>query len=211
VRVKICGITRAEDAKRAADLGAWAVGFVFWPRSPRFIEPSRARAIVDQLPAYVMPVGVFVDQPMEDVEEIARVVRLGAVQLHGDESVAYARPLTRRVIKALGLPQALADGILQGWGDATVLLDATDAERRGGTGRPIDWRQAAEVARRRPVVLAGGLRPDNVAEAVRVVRPAAIDVSSGVERAPGEKDPRLMQALFAAVSSVGEGGSEHAE
>ena len=206
MRVKICGITRSEDAKVAADLGAWAVGFVFWPRSPRFIEPSRARAIVDQLPAYVMPVGVFVDQPMEDVEEIARVVRLGAVQLHGDESVAYARRLTRRVIKALGLPQALADGILQDWRDATVLLDATDAERRGGTGRPIDWRQAAEVAGRRPVVLAGGLRPDNVAEAVRVVRPAAIDVSSGVERAPGEKDPRLMQALFAAVSSVGEGG-----
>ena len=204
MRVKICGITRADDARLAADLGAWAVGFIFWPKSPRFIEASRARAIVDRLPAYVTPVGVFVDQDVEEIEGIAREVRLGAVQLHGDETPAGARLLTRRVIKALSVERAMTQAA-DDWADATVLLDATDGERRGGTGTAIDWTRAAVVARQRPVLLAGGLRPANVGEAIRAVRPAAIDVSSGVERAPGEKDPALMEALFRAVADAARG------
>ena len=202
MRVKICGITRAEDARLAADLGAWAVGFVFWPGSPRFVEPARARTIADALPAYVLPVGVFVNQPASEVEEVGRLVRLGAVQLHGDESAAYAAAMTRRVIRAVSPDRALRDESEQEWGATTLLLDATEGERRGGTGRTIDWEAAAVVASRRPVVLAGGLGPANIAEAIRTVRPAAVDVSSGVERAPGEKDAALMEALFRAVAGA---------
>jgi len=204
VRVKICGITRVEDARLAADLGAWAVGFIFWPGSPRFVEPARARTIADALPAYVLPVGVFVNQPASEVEEVGRLVRLGAVQLHGDESAAYAAAMTRRVIRAVSPDRALRDESEQEWGATTLLLDATEGERRGGTGRTIDWEAAAVVASRRPVVLAGGLGPANIAEAIRTVRPAAVDVSSGVERAPGEKDAALMEALFHAVAGVHE-------
>jgi phosphoribosylanthranilate isomerase len=204
VRVKICGITRVEDARLAVELGAWAVGFIFWPKSPRFIAPPRARAIVDALPAYVLPVGVFVNQPVEEVEEIGRIARLGAVQLHGDESAEYAAAITRRVIKAMTPEQAVPLDRDAGWDATTLLLDAADGERRGGTGRTADWRTAAVIARRRPVVLAGGLGPGNVADAIRAVRPAAVDVSSGLEHAPGEKDPALMEALFRAVAGAGE-------
>ena len=205
--MKICGLTSVDEARLAADLGAWAVGFVFWRESPRFVEPSRAREIVERLPATVTPVGVFVDQPAEYVDEVATHVKLGAVQLHGQESPQYAYALSRRVIKALALHQLSDGSALEGWGDTTILLDAIDPERRGGTGRTIDWAAAARIARERPVVLAGGLRPDNVAEAIRTVKPAAIDVSSGVERAPGRKDAALMEALFAAVAGAQEARS----
>jgi phosphoribosylanthranilate isomerase len=204
-RIKVCGITRAEDARLAADLGAWAVGFIFWPGSARVIEPRRARDIVRALPPFVTPVGVFVNQPAADVEEIAGFVHLGAVQLHGDEPPAMAHGLSHRVIKAVPLD---ADGRALGlddWPDTLVLLDAHDPVRRGGTGRAIDWNAAAAVARTRPIVLAGGLTAENVGEAVAQVRPAAIDISSGVEAAPGLKDHMRMRALFAAAAA-GAGG-----
>ena len=204
-RIKICGITRAEDARLAADLGAWAVGFIFWPGSARVIEPRRARDIVRGLPPFVTPVGVFVNQPAEAVEEIAAFVRLGAVQLHGDEPPEMAKTLSHRVIKAVPLD---GDGRALGlddWPDTLVLLDVHDPVRRGGTGRPIDWHAAAAVARTRPIVLAGGLTAQNVREAVARVGPAAIDISSGVEAAPGLKDHTRMRALFAAVAA-GAGG-----
>jgi phosphoribosylanthranilate isomerase len=204
-RIKICGITRAEDARLAADLGTCAVGFIFWPGSARAIEPQRARDIVRALPPFVTAVGVFVNQPVAEVEELAGFVRLGAVQLHGEEQPAMARALSHRVIKAVPLD---ADGRalgLEDWPDTLVLLDAHDPVRRGGTGRRIDWHAAAAVARTRPIVLAGGLTADNVREAVAQVRPAAIDVSSGVEAAPGLKDHTRMRALFAAVAA-GAGG-----
>jgi phosphoribosylanthranilate isomerase len=204
VRVKICGITSIDDARLAVELGAWAIGFVFWPSSPRFIEPSLAREIVERLPAVVTAVGVFVNQPAEHVEDVSSRVRLGAVQLHGDESPRYAHSLSRRVIKAFAVDEAVDPSSLGAWGDTTILLDASDSERRGGTGRTIDWQAAAHIARARPIVLAGGMRPDNVAEAVRTVRPAAVDVSSGVERSPGRKDAALMEALFAALAGAQE-------
>jgi phosphoribosylanthranilate isomerase len=202
VRLKVCGMTRLEDAQLAAALGAWAVGFVFWPDSPRFIAPERARDIIVALPERITVVGVFVNQPAEFVREVANTARLDAVQLHGDESSRYARDLDLPVLKALTLARALENGTLDEWKRATILLDADDARKRGGTGKTIDWTAAAAVARHTPLVLAGGLRPDNVAEALHVVRPAGIDVSSGVERAPGEKDATLMTALFTAVAST---------
>jgi phosphoribosylanthranilate isomerase len=199
IRVKICGITRAEDARLAADLGAWAVGFIFWPGSPRYVEPGRARDIVRQLSPLVSAVGVFVDQPAAHVDAVAREVGLSAVQLHGSESPEFARGLAARVIKALPLDDG-GEPALAGWDDTLVLLDARDRVRHGGTGRTIDWAAAARVARRRPILLAGGLTPDNVKEAAQCVRPAGLDVSSGVESAPGIKDEGRLRALFAALS-----------
>lgn len=197
-RIKICGITRAADAELAASLGAWAVGFVFWPRSPRAVDVATARRIVRDLPAFVTAVGVFVDQPPEHVDAVAREVGLGLVQLHGSEPPEYLDALHARAMKASTLADADA---LDRWpARVTVLLDAHDPVRRGGTGTAIDWTHAAAVARRRPIVLAGGLGPENVADALRIVAPAAIDVSSGVESAPGIKDAERMRALFDAVA-----------
>jgi phosphoribosylanthranilate isomerase len=198
--VKVCGITRLEDALDAAALGASAIGLVFWPASPRAIAPIAARTIVEALPPLVTPVGVFVDQPDADVDRIAGEVRLGAVQLHGGESPAYCARLRRPVIKAFGVDGSFDEAAVDPYPPAvTVLLDARDDERRGGTGRRIDWTVAARVAAKRRIVLAGGIDAGNVEEAIRTVRPFAIDVSSGVERAPGVKDHAKMQALFEAV------------
>lgn len=196
--VKICGITRLEDAHAAVDAGARALGFVFWPESPRFIDPYRARAIVATLPPFVTAVGLFVNQSVEYVTGVASLVRLGAVQLHGDESVAFAQAIRNPVIKALTLGDRM-----ETWpARATVLLDAHDPSQRGGTGRTIDWTAAAVVAAARPILLAGGLTPHNVAEAVACVRPFGIDVSSGVERSPGVKDHDKIKALFEALHAT---------
>ena len=206
VRVKVCGIMRPGDAELAARLGAAWVGFVFWPRSPRCVEPAAARAILAGLPPHVGGVGVFVDRAPDEVNAIADEVGLAAVQLHGHESPAACRQCRRRVIKAVRLsgdsggggddPDAV-------WPGATLLVDAFDPRRMGGTGKPADWSRAAQVARRRRLLLAGGLRADNVAEAVRRVAPYGVDVSSGVESRPGVKDPDRMRAFFAALVAGG--------
>lgn len=198
--VKICGITRLEDAEAAVDAGAGALGFVFWPGSPRFIDPYRARAIVSMLPPFVTAVGVFVNQSIEQVSGVAALVRLGAVQLHGDESPAYAAALGRPVIKAVSVESG-AD--VDTWpGQMTMLLDVHDPVTRGGTGRSVDWDAAAEVAGRRRTILAGGLSSANVAEAIARVRPYGIDVSSGVEQSPGVKDHDRITALFEALHEI---------
>ena len=196
-RVKICGITREEDARLAAALGASAVGFVFWAGSPRCVGPERARDIVRGLPPLVAAVGVFVDQPPGEVEAIAREVPLDAVQLHGDEPAEVCLRFGRRAIKAVTV-----EGLAR-WSRSpdsiTLLVDASNPVRRGGTGQRVDWGAVAPVARSRRVILAGGIGPENVVEAVTTVRPFAIDLSSGVESAPGIKDPTRMVALFEAL------------
>jgi phosphoribosylanthranilate isomerase len=201
VLVKICGITRLDDAEAAVEAGANALGFVFWPDSPRFIDPYRARAIVRVLPAFVTIVGVFVNQPAEFIAGVASLVPLGAVQLHGDEPVAGVEKVGRPVIKAVTLAIASEPDRLARWpARVTILLDAHDPVRRGGTGRAVDWVAAAPIAAQRRVILAGGLTPDNIAEAIDRVRPFGIDVSSGVERSPGVKDRGRMRALFRALN-----------
>ena len=199
--VKICGITRAEDARLAASLGATAIGFIFWPSSPRAISPLRARAIVDAVPASVITVGVFVNAGRDEIEAAADEANLQAVQLHGDETPDLARSLSRRVIKAIPLTGDI-DGRVNEWPGTMLLLDAHDAARRGGTGRVVDWDRAAAIARTHDIILAGGLGPGNVADAVARVRPAGIDVSSGVESSPGIKDPGKLRALFDALAGV---------
>ncbi len=200
-RVKVCGVTRAEDAMLAAELGASAIGFIFWPKSPRFVEPERACEIASAVPRSIVCVGVFVDQPVSEMQEIASRVPLGAVQLHGGEAPDIAAALLQPVIKAVPVVDGFDPDSLDEWpSSVTVLLDAHDPVKRGGTGRPIDWSLAAVAARRRPVMLSGGLHPGNVREAIEKVRPYAIDLSSGVEVSPGIKDPAKLRALFEHVA-----------
>ena len=187
----------------AARLGAACVGFVFWPQSPRFVEPAVAAHILAALPPHVAGVGVFVNQPIEEVNAIAERVGLGAVQLHGDEPAAACARCTRRVIKAVRLSTgSTPDAVDAVWSGATVLLDASDPVRMGGTGRQVDWTLAARIARRRRTILSGGLRAETVGEAVRQVAPYGLDVSSGVESQPGIKAPERMEAFFAAVTAA---------
>jgi phosphoribosylanthranilate isomerase len=202
IRVKICGVTTVEDAVLAAELGATAIGLVLWPGSPRFAELNRAKAIVAALPPFVSAVGVFVDQQGE-AERIAREIGLTAVQFHGDELPGTYRAFPIRVIKAVTVRDLSArEEAAAVPATATVLLDAHDRVKKGGTGRVIDWSIAAMIARDRPVILGGGLTAANVAKAVAVVRPYAIDVSSGVESAPGRKDSAKLRALFAALREL---------
>lgn len=201
-QVKVCGITRFEDAALAARCGAAWVGFVFWPESPRFVAPAAAADILAALPPHVTGVGVFVDQTVEEVNTIAASVGLGAVQLHGDEPAAACARCNRRVIKAVRLTaDSTPDVVDSVWLDATVLLDAFDPIRMGGTGRQVDWTVAARIARRHRTILSGGLRAENVSEALRRVAPYGLDVSSGVETRPGIKDPERMLAFFEAVTA----------
>ncbi|HEX7797061.1 MAG TPA: phosphoribosylanthranilate isomerase [Vicinamibacterales bacterium] len=196
--VKICGIRRQQDAEAAIDHGASAIGFIFWPSSPRFIDPYRARQIAKALPPFVSTVGVFVNQPREYINGVASLVPLSVVQLHGDETPDFASHLSRPVLKAVTKRESVRE-----WPKpAMLLVDVHDPVKRGGTGRVVDWSMAAAIARERHIVLAGGLTPDNVAEAVAAVQPWGIDVSSGVEESPGIKDERRIAALFAAIHQL---------
>jgi phosphoribosylanthranilate isomerase len=207
--VKICGVRRLDDARLACALGAAAIGFVFWPGSPRFVDPELARAIVSELPPFVSAVGVFVDQTPEYVSAVTALVGLAAVQLHGQELPAAYMKGRHRVIKAVPVgtdfdPAHACDALPAG---VTMLLDAHDPIRRGGTGKTINWRSAATAARIRPVILSGGLTARNVVQALMRVRPYAIDVSSGVESSPGVKDPAKLRELFTALASTDQTGA----
>jgi phosphoribosylanthranilate isomerase len=181
--------------------GADAIGFVFWPESPRFIDPFRAARIAAALPPFVTPVGVFVNQRADYINAVAARVKPGAVQLHGDEGAGDLARINRPIVKAVAIGAAGVDPAA--WpGHVTLLLDAHDPSRRGGTGRRINWNAAASIARVRRIVLAGGLTPENVGEAVARVRPFGIDVSSGVEQSPGVKNHGRIRALFEALHAA---------
>lgn len=185
--LKVCGITRAVDARHAVDQGATALGFVFWPDSPRAVTAARAAAIIRELPLGVTVVGVFVNESVEGIRRTAAEAGLTMVQLHGDEPAGYADALDLPFIRSATLESL--ERVAREWPPSTtLLLDAADPVRRGGTGRTVDWGRAAAAARSWRLVLAGGLTPQNVAEAVETVRPYGVDVSSGVEEAPGVKD-----------------------
>jgi len=200
-RVKICGITRLTDAEAAVGLGAHALGFVFWPRSPRAVGREVARAIAAALPALVTRVGVFVDTSPAEVADTVRLVGLDVVQLHGDEDVHAYAGVGVRLMKAVRLPdEAAVDRAADLPPFVTPLVDAIDDGRRGGMGRRANWTLAARLASRRPIVLAGGLSDETVEEALREVNPWGIDVSSGVEQSPGIKSQERLRAFFAAVA-----------
>lgn len=202
--VKICGITRLEDARQALDSGATALGFVLWPKSPRYVAPERVRAIVDGLPAGTTTVGVFVDEAAADIRRAAEASGISAVQLNDESDAEAMRSVDRPVLKAVTL--ANVERLASRWPlDVPLLLDAHDPVRRGGTGMTVDWDRAADIARRRRLILAGGLTPRNVAEAIERVRPFGVDVSSGVEAAPGVKDPWKVADFVAQARAAFEG------
>jgi phosphoribosylanthranilate isomerase len=207
--LKVCGITRRDDALHAVEQGATAIGFVLWPRSPRYIAPERVADIVAALPPGVVTVGVFVNDPVDHVRATMERAGLTTVQLHGDEPPTFAERLAWPVVRAVRVDAVDSCG----WpAETTLLLDAIDGATRGGTGQTIDWPQAADVARRRRVVLAGGLTAANVGEAIDRVRPFGVDVSSGVESAPGIKDleqvARFLANARSAFAAQGEGVRE---
>jgi phosphoribosylanthranilate isomerase len=206
VRVKICGITRLEDAEAAVGLGADAIGFILWPKSPRVISLDEAARIANALPPFVTRVGVFVNPSLNEAREAVDRVGLDAVQLHGDETPAAFRALPVRCLKVATLESDDDIRAVAAWpADVMPLVDAADRERRGGTGRVANWARAAQVSFVRPIVLSGGLTADNVSQAIAATRPWAVDVSSGVETSPGVKSVERMEKFFAAVAAVPEG------
>jgi phosphoribosylanthranilate isomerase len=199
--VKICGITRREDALHAAEHGATALGFIFWPKSPRYIQPNEAAGIIAALPSSVTAVGVFVNESIDGIRDVVERTGIGAVQLHGDEEPAYAEQLGWPLLRSVTVDDA--ERTCATWpADTTFLVDAADPERRGGTGNAIDWNRAAALARRCRLVLAGGLDPANVADAIGLVRPFGVDVSSGVEDAPGVKNRDKMTRFLESARSA---------
>lgn len=202
VKVKICGITNWADARCACDAGAHFLGFNFYPRSPRYIDPKRARTIVRRLPKHVSSVGIFVNESEEGVIGVAQLVGLKYVQLHGDETPHLVSCLRRRlgavkIIKAIRVQRAAHVKKAARFKDASaILLDGFDARHRGGTGKSFEWLLARRANGGQHIFLAGGLTPENVAEAIHVVQPYAIDVCSGVESSPGKKDRRKIKSLM---------------
>lgn len=196
-RVKICGFTRVDDAVRAAELGADAVGLVFYPPSPRFVNLEQAAAIASRLPAFVSVVALFVDAETELVQEVLRRVPVDCLQFHGNEPAEACRAFGRPYIKAVRMqPQTRLALLEDAYADARgLLLDACHPQLAGGTGDRFDW-ELIPVRRRLPLILAGGLTADNAAEAIRTVKPYALDVSSGVEAGKGIKDADKMAAFI---------------
>src|SRR5688572_11380744 len=205
-RVKICGITNPADARRAADLGAWAIGMIFWPESPRMCAVEDAEAIGAELHRRLELVGVFVNAPLDEVALIADRCGLTMVQLHGDEGPAYCREAARRtgckVMKAMRVRDAAQIRALQPFHTDFHLLDAHSDRAPGGTGESFDWELARLHRHDPPVVLSGGLTPDNVGRAVAAARPFAVDTASGTEAVPGRKDPARLSAFFRAVEAA---------
>jgi len=202
MRVKVCGLTRKADVTAAVAAGAWAVGFVVWPGSPRAVTLAQIRDLAAGVPAGVRRVGVMVNGTVDDARRLRDDAGLTTVQLHGDEDAEPFLSLGMGVFKVVTLgSDADVDRAAALPSDVTVLVDAQDPMRRGGTGQRADWARAAALAARRPLILAGGLRADNISEAIAQVRPWAVDVSSGLESAPGVKDIGKMTAFFGKLKS----------
>ena len=201
--VKICGITRAEDARLAEKLGAYALGFNFYKKSPRAISPADAWEIRKSLNLTTEAVGVFVNWRPDLIITLAHALELTAVQLHGDESPAQvaASEDDLPVIKAFRVGSGFSSSEFRRFRRASAfLLDASQSGKFGGTGKTIDWSIAQKAAASHRIILAGGLTPENVGEAILTVRPYAVDVASGVESRPGKKDPGKLREFFAEVA-----------
>ena len=205
-RIKFCGITRAEDAELAVSLDAWAIGMILWPKSKRFVDSAVAAAIARPLRRKVEVAGVFVNQPLDEIEALADVIGLSIVQLHGDEGPSFATEVARRtgakVIKAQSVRLASDVVAIQAFHTDFHLLDTHREGLRGGTGETFDWTMLARRRSEVPLLLSGGLTPENVADAIEAVHPWGVDVASGVESAPGVKDGEKMKAFAAAVRST---------
>ncbi len=205
-RVKVCGITRLEDAELAIGHGAWALGFILWPTSKRFVEPAVAAGITRQVRRNVETAGVFVNQTLDEIADAVDFLGLSHVQLHGDEGPSFCSAVSQRtgakVIKALRIGHAADIRDSERYHTDFHLLDTARAGSYGGTGQTWDWGLLAQRRSNVPLILSGGLTSENVAEAIAAVKPWAVDVASGVEASPGIKDPAKLEAFFAAAAPV---------
>ena len=210
-RVKICGITRLEDAELAASLGAWALGFILWPRSKRSVEEAVAAGIARRVRRQAELVGVFVNPTLDEVTHAAEAIGLTHVQLHGDEGPSFATEVARRtgakVIKAARVAGGADLQALERFHTDFHLLDTAVEGLRGGSGRSWDWSLAAQRRSKIPMILSGGLTAENVAEGIAAVKPFAVDVASGVEAEPGIKDPAKLEAFFSVAAPARAGVS----
>jgi phosphoribosylanthranilate isomerase len=199
-RVKICGITNVEDAMLAVQFGADALGFNFYERSPRYIDPNDARPIASELPEQIIKVGVFVNASIEKMVDVAQSVGLDFLQLHGDETGEKVELVKRKsrkgIIKAFRVSNGFSSNVVSDFDADAILLDAYSRDAYGGTGSIFDWELARSLSVSRSVYLAGGLDKENVADAIKIVRPFAVDVASGVEVQPGKKDPMKLEAFI---------------
>lgn len=201
IQIKICGITEYEDALCAAKNGAAAVGFIFYAPSPRYIQPARARMIIDRLPRELVKVGVFVNETAAEVKRIDDYCRLDMIQLHGDESPGYCRQFPKdRLIKALELKNDVDLEKAASYETAAILVDRRHAGLYGGTGKTADWDLASRLLQ--PLILSGGLNADNVADALQKVHPAALDVNSGVEHEAGKKDHEKVSRIMRLINKA---------
>jgi phosphoribosylanthranilate isomerase len=202
-RVKICGITNREDALFCAHSGADALGFIFFPESPRFIESVKAKSIIDSLPPFITPVGVFVNERRERIEQIIRETGIRAIQLSGDEKPEDCMHFSVRVIKAFRFKTHDELHQLKKFQISAAMLDGAKDGLYGGTGMKADFSIAIEVKKHFPLVLSGGLSPNNIIDAIETVTPYAVDLNSGVERLPGIKDHGKIASLFHRIALIG--------
>jgi phosphoribosylanthranilate isomerase len=201
VKTKICGVRTLDEAAAALDAGADALGFNFWPRSPRYVDPRTAREIARSVSPFASLIGVFVNEEARRVEDLFADVGLGAVQLHGDETPEFCAGINSiKIIKAFRVGDDFDIQVIRRYPISMALLDTRIKGSYGGTGKRFDWRVAVEANQVLPVILAGGLSIENVAEAIQHVKPYAIDVCSGVESEPGRKDLKKLREFMAAVS-----------
>ena len=196
LKVKICGLTNAGDAQLACDLGADALGFIFYEKSPRYVTPVQAGTIIDELPAFVQKIGVFVNCEIETVHEVFNEAGLTFAQIHGNESPDYCAELSVPYIKAFRVDSGFDTESIAQFNCHTFLMDAFSKDAYGGTGETFNWDLAVHAKRYGYLILAGGLNPGNILEAVKTVEPYAVDISSGVEAEPGKKDLKKMKSLF---------------
>ena len=201
VKVKICGMTNLKDVKVAVDGGVDAVGFIFYKKSPRSVTMQAVREIVLELPPFVDSVGVFVNETAEQINKIADHCKLDRVQLHGDESPAFCKKIRRRVIKAIRVKDIQSLKKLSDYPVSSFLLDTFSEDQYGGTGRVFDWNLAYPAKKYGPIILAGGLTPINVHQAIQRIQPYGVDVCSGVESQPGIKDHKKMKAFLKNVKA----------
>jgi phosphoribosylanthranilate isomerase len=200
IKIKVCGLTNVDDTLKAAYYGAWAVGFIFTKKSPRYVSPSKARKIIDALPPFVTPVGVFVDQSERAVRDICKFTTINTVQFHGEETPQYCKRFKdMKVIKAFRIGEFFPSDMINNYKVDGFLFDTYDEKASGGTGKTFNWEILNGQKIDKPFILSGGLSSENIQAAISTVTSYALDVSSGVEKSPGIKDARKIRAFFDAA------------
>ena len=198
-KIKICGITNIEDAILAIDLGADALGFMFYEQSRRYIRPSEARYIISQLPPFITTVGVFVDQSLDEINNIKEKAGFDTIQLHGDESAELCEKLGGRTIKTIRVRDSINSMEVERYPTHAILFDTYSSKGYGGTGESFSWEILKDLNTSKKLILSGGLGPENVSEAIQIVKPYAVDVSSGVEESYGKKSPEKLKKFIETV------------